>query len=211
KLHHRLEETDVKRRATERARAEMALANLALSRKIEEVQALQAALREQATQDVLTGLFNRRHLNDTLPSMLALTLREKQPLAVVVVDLDHFKAVNDEHGHHGGDLLLAAFGRLLREQLRSSDQAYRYGGEEFCLLMPHTAAAAARTKVEQLLQRWRQEVFDLDTGHLQGMSFSAGVADTLQTTATPSQLLRAADELLLQAKRDGRNRVLAPG
>ncbi|MDP3223360.1 MAG: GGDEF domain-containing protein, partial [Rubrivivax sp.] len=184
KLHHRLEETDVKRRATERARAEMALANLALSRKIEEVQALQAALREQATQDVLTGLFNRRHLNDTLPSMLALTLREKQPLAVVVVDLDHFKAVNDEHGHHGGDLLLAAFGRLLREQLRSSDQSYRYGGEEFCLLMPNTTAAAARDKVEQLLQRWQQAVFDLDTGHLQGMSFSAGVADTLQTTAT---------------------------
>ena len=210
KLHHRLEETDVKRRATERARAEMALANLALSRKIEEVQALQAALREQATQDVLTGLFNRRHLNDTLPSMLALTLREKQPLAVVVVDLDHFKAVNDEHGHHAGDLLLAAFGRLLREQLRTSDQSYRYGGEEFCLLMPNTTAAAARDKVEQLLQRWQQEVFDLDTGHLQGMSFSAGVADTLQTTATPSQLLRAADELLLQAKRDGRNRVLAP-
>lgn len=209
-LHHRLEETDVKRRATERARAEMVLANLALSRKIEEVQALQAALREQATQDALTGLFNRRHLNDTLPSMLALALREKQPLAVVVVDLDHFKAVNDQHGHPAGDLLLAAFGQLLRQQLRSSDQAYRYGGEEFCLLMPNTQAAAARSKVEQVLALWRQHSFDLDTGRLQGLGFSAGVADTLQAAPTPAQLLRMADDLLLQAKRRGRSRVLTP-
>jgi len=211
KLHHRLEETDVKRRATERARAEMVLANLALSRKIEEVQSLQAALREQATHDALTGLFNRRHLNDTLPSMLALALREKLPLAVVVVDLDHFKAVNDQHGHHAGDLLLSGFGHLLREQLRSSDQAYRYGGEEFCLLMPGTSAEAARSKVEQVLHLWRQQVFELDTGRLQGLGFSAGVSDTLQAASTAAQLLRVADELLLRAKRGGRNRVLTQG
>ena len=207
-LQHKLEENDVKRRATERARAEMLLANRALSRKIEEVQALQAALREQATQDALTGLFNRRHLNDTLPAMLALALREQQPLAAVVIDLDHFKLTNDSHGHPAGDGLLAAFGRLLREQLRGSDIAFRYGGEEFCLLMPHTAAPAAQAKVEQVLAVWRQQVFELDTGRLSGMSFSAGVADTLQTAPTPVQLLRAADDRLLQAKRAGRNRVL---
>ena len=207
-LQQKLEETDVKRRATERARAEMALANRALSRKIEEVQALQAALREQATQDALTGLFNRRHLNDTLPAMLALALREQQPLAAVVIDLDHFKLTNDSHGHPAGDLLLAAFGRLLREQLRGSDLAFRYGGEEFCLLMPNTAAPAAQAKVEQMLALWRQQLFTLDTGQLQGLSFSAGVADTLQTTPTPVQLLGAADDRLLAAKRAGRNRVL---
>ena len=207
-LQHKLEETDVKRRATERARAEMVLANRALSRKIEEVQALQAALREQATQDVLTGLFNRRHLNDTLPAMLALALREQQPLTAVVIDLDHFKLTNDSHGHPAGDLLLAAFGRLLREQLRGSDLAFRYGGEEFCLLMPHTAAPAALAKVEQMLLLWQQQVFELDTGQLEGLSFSAGVADTLQTAPTPVQLLRAADDRLLAAKRAGRNRVL---
>ena len=207
-LQHKLEDNEVKRRTTERARAELALANRALSRKIEEVQALQAALREQATQDALTGLFNRRHLNDTLPAMLALALRERQPLAAVVIDLDHFKLTNDNHGHPAGDGLLAAFGRLLREQLRSSDIAFRYGGEEFCLLMPHTAAPAAQAKVEQLLSAWRQQVFDLDTGPLSGLSFSAGVADTLQTAPTPVQLLRAADDRLLAAKRGGRNRVL---
>lgn len=209
KLQHRLEETDARRRATERARAEMALANRALSRKIEEVQALQAALREQATQDALTGLFNRRHLNDTLPQMLALALRERQPLAAVVIDLDHFKAVNDTHGHAAGDALLAGFGRLLREQLRGSDLAFRYGGEEFCLLMPNTRVAAAQTKVEALLQAWHGQAFELDSGALGGLGFSAGVADTLGSAPTPHALLRAADDALLRAKRAGRRRVLA--
>jgi diguanylate cyclase (GGDEF)-like protein len=209
KLQHRLEETDARRRATERARAEMVLANRALSRKIEEVQALQAALREQATQDALTGLFNRRHLNDLLPQQLALALRERAPLAAVVIDLDHFKAVNDTHGHAAGDALLAGFGRLLREQLRGSDLAFRYGGEEFCVLMPHTTAAAARGKVEQLLVAWQQQAFELDGGRLDGLAFSAGVADTHGAPLSPHGLLRAADEALLRAKRTGRRRVLA--
>ena len=209
KLQHKLEENDVKRQATERARAGMALANRALSRKILEVESLQTALREQARQDVLTGLFNRRHLNDTLPSLLALALRERQPLAVVVIDLDHFKAVNDGFGHPAGDALLSGFGSLLLEQLRASDQAFRFGGEEFCVLMPRTSAAAAQGKIEQMLAVWREQVFELDTGQLSGLSFSAGVADTRQVCPTPAQLLRAADDLLLAAKRAGRGRVLA--
>ena len=210
-LQHRLEETHARQRATERARAELVLANRALSRQIEQVQALQAALREQATQDALTGLANRRHLNDTLPGLLALALRERAPLAVVVLDLDHFKQVNDTHGHPVGDRVLAAFGRLLREQLRASDQAFRYGGEEFCLLMPHTTAAAARAKLEQLLQAWHAQVHEHDGGVLARLSFSAGVADTLAVAASPQALLTAADHALLAAKRAGRSRVqLAP-
>ncbi len=209
KLQHKLEATNVKRQATERARAEMALANRALSRKILEVEALQTALRQQARQDVLTGLFNRRHLNDTLPTMLALALRDRQPLAVAVIDLDHFKAVNDRFGHPAGDALLSGFGQLLLEQLRASDQAFRFGGEEFCVLMPRTSAAAAQGKIEQMLAVWRQQVFELDTGELRGLSFSAGVADTRQVQPTPALLLRAADDLLLAAKRAGRSRVLA--
>ena len=206
-LQHRLEETHARQRATERARAELVLANRALSRQIEQVQALQAALREQATQDALTGLANRRHLNDTLPGLLALALRERAPLSVVVIDLDHFKRVNDEHGHPVGDRVLAAFGRLLREQLRSSDQAFRYGGEEFCLLMPNTPAAQAVGKLEQMLQAWRGQVHEHDGGVLIGLSFSAGVADTQRVPISPQALLNAADHALLGAKRAGRSRV----
>jgi diguanylate cyclase (GGDEF)-like protein len=208
-LQHALEEQQARRRATERARAALAAANEALSRKVAEVEALQAALREQATHDALTGLANRRHLNDMLPRLLAMALRERQPLAVVLIDLDHFKAVNDTHGHGAGDALLAAFGRLLREQLRGSDLAFRYGGEEFCLLLPHTAAEAAAHKVQALLQRWHAQVFELDGTTLRAQGFSAGVTDTRQTAASPDALLRTADARLLAAKRAGRHRVVA--
>jgi hypothetical protein len=135
-LLHKLDEKDAQRRATERARAELEAAHGALSQKMDEVQSLQEALRQQATRDELTGLFNRRHLNATLPSMWAMARRDGRPLAAVIIDLDHFKRVNDERGHDAGDRLLAAFGRLLAASLRKSDVACRYGGEEFCLLMP---------------------------------------------------------------------------
>ncbi|MBC7942007.1 MAG: diguanylate cyclase, partial [Chitinophagaceae bacterium] len=209
KLQHQLEDNEAKRRDTERARADLALANEALQRKVAEVQSLQAALREQATLDALTGLFNRRHLNDTLPAMQALALRDKRPLAAVVIDLDKFKAVNDTHGHPAGDCLLADFGRLLRAQLRRSDMAFRYGGEEFCLLLPNTTAAAARSKVEGLLATWRAQRFSFEGGTLDSQSFSAGVADTVGVPTAPAALLYAADNQLLAAKRAGRSRVQA--
>lgn len=206
-LQHRLDENDARRRHTERARAELAEINAQLSRKVEEVQALQHALREQATRDPLTGLFNRRHLNDALPTLVALAQREDQTLALVLIDLDHFKAVNDTHGHAAGDRLLAAFGALLAGQTRRSDVACRYGGEEFCLLMPRTDATGARRKTQALLRRWRNLVFDLGGVLLQGQTFSAGVADTTLAPDSPDALLKAADDQLLAAKRAGRNRV----
>ncbi len=208
RLQHKLEENDARRRATERARSELEAINQQLSHKIEEVQALQAALRQQATRDFLTGLFNRRHLNDTLPSMLALAERDQQPLAVAIIDFDHFKAVNDQHGHAVGDMLLAAFGRLLIEQGRKSDVACRYGGEEFCLLMPRTDAQAACRKVKALLKLWRSTVFALDGITLSGLSFSAGVCDSRQAPQSGAALLKVADDSLLQAKDLGRSRVL---
>jgi diguanylate cyclase (GGDEF)-like protein len=85
--------------------------------------------------------------------------------------------------------------------------ACRYGGEEFCLLMPRTDAAGARRKVQSLLRRWRAQVFELSGVRLQGLSFSAGVADTALAQASPDVLLKAADDKLLAAKREGRNRV----
>jgi len=207
-LQHQLDEKDAQRRATERARAELEATNKALSQKIDEVQALQEALRQQATRDELTGLFNRRHLNNTLPAMWALAQRENKPLAVAIIDLDHFKRVNDEHGHDAGDRLLTAFGRLLASSLRKSDVACRYGGEEFCVLMPETDAAGARRKIAVLLKRWRVESLMLGAAGPGGTSFSAGVADSTAATANWQALLKRADDELLTAKRTGRNRVL---
>jgi diguanylate cyclase (GGDEF)-like protein len=106
-----------------------------------------------------------------------------------------------------GDQLLAAFSELLAGECRRSDVACRYGGEEFCLLMPRTTAAVARRKVQALLRRWRARVFNLDGVVLQGLSFTAGVADTERAPGSPDALLKCADDLLLAAKREGRNRV----
>ncbi|WP_295647200.1 diguanylate cyclase [uncultured Methylibium sp.] len=206
-LQRKLDEKDAQRRATERAHAELAAINGQLSQKIAEVQALQAALQQQATRDALTGLFNRRHLNEALPALWAAARRDGRPLAVAIIDLDHFKQVNDRHGHDVGDRLLAAFGQLLATRLRRGDIACRYGGEEFCVLMPGTEAGAARRKLESLLRRWRAEALLMGGAEAAGTTFSAGVADSQGDGDSGQSLLKRADEALLDAKREGRCRV----
>lgn len=200
---------EVRRRAAERARAQLAAINRQLSQRVEEVQRLQAALAEQAVRDFLTGLYNRRHLSEVLPSMLALANRNGEALAVVVIDLDHFKAVNDRYGHATGDRLLQAFGALVRRNLRRSDIACRYGGEEFCVLMPKTSAHAARRKTDALRRQWRELRFEVDGGVLTGNSFSAGIADSATAASTADALLKAADDCALDAKRRGRDQSVA--
>jgi diguanylate cyclase (GGDEF)-like protein len=211
RLQHKLDEQSSQRRATERARAELEAANAQLSRKIAEVESLQSALQEQAVRDALTGLFNRRYLNETLPTAFALAQREHQALAVAVIDFDHFKSVNDRYGHAAGDMLLAAFGRLLAAHCRKSDVACRYGGEEFCLLMPRTDAATAHRKVGALLALWRQQRFEVERDSLVGLSFSAGISDSQRAPLSPQMLLQEADQQLLLAKQHGRCRVIARG
>jgi diguanylate cyclase (GGDEF)-like protein len=193
---------------TERARDELESINLQLTQKILEVQSLQAELKQRVVRDVLTGLFNRRHLNEALPAMLALAVRDRQPLSVCIIDLDHFKAVNDLHGHLAGDAVLKSFGEMLMRRLRKSDVACRYGGEEFCVLMPRTDARAARRKVEAMLKEWRTHEFEFDTGTLAQASFSAGVVDSVTVAGAAQQLLQTADRCALQAKRLGRCRVV---
>jgi len=208
RMKQELQSVDARRRSTEKARAELEAANQQLVGKMAEVEALQQALRQQATRDFLTGLFNRRHLDDVLPAMLAMAQRDRQPLSVVIIDLDHFKTVNDQLGHAAGDRLLAAFGELLGTHNRKSDVACRYGGEEFCLLMPRTAAAAARRKTLALLKQWSAQCAGAAPPVPGARSFSAGIADSLLVPGQVPVLLKAADDMLLQAKRLGRNRVL---
>ena len=199
---------DKRRRASERARAQLASVNQQLSQKIAEVESLRVILQQQAVRDFLTGLFNRRHLNEILPSMRALAQRDGQPLAVAIIDLDHFKDVNDRCGHLVGDRVLAEFGRLLTAKLRRSDVACRYGGEEFCLLLPRTDARAAMRKLTALLRCWREKHCFVDGVDIAGSSFSAGVADSLQVPQSAEALLQAADQCVLEAKRGGRGRVV---
>ena len=208
RLQKQRDESEARRRATERAKAELEAINGKLSQKVREVESLQTALQEQAVRDFLTGLYNRRYLNDVLPPMLALAQRHNEPLALAVIDLDHFKEVNDVYGHAAGDRVLASFGKLLRARMRRSDIACRYGGEEFCVLMPRTTALAAQTKLDQILKAWRSMRFDLGGKVLTNASFSVGIAESTTTPGSAETLLNAADDCALLAKRRGRGRVV---
>lgn len=168
---------------------------------------LRAKLREQAIHDPLTGLANRRYLEESLPRELHRVSRAKSSLCIVMLDLDHFKRFNDTFGHDSGDSLLREVGRVLREKLRKSDIASRYGGEEFVLVMPDSSPAATFQKVDEI----RLLVRELQIRHgdqlLGTVTVSAGVAEAREGS-TARELLREADEALYAAKHAGRDRVV---
>jgi diguanylate cyclase (GGDEF)-like protein/PAS domain S-box-containing protein len=169
---------------------------------------LRERLREQATLDVLTGLHNRRYLDETLARESHRALRRQSPLCVAMLDLDDFKLFNDTYGHGAGDALLRELGRLLRQNLRKSDVSCRYGGEEFALLLPDSALADTRQRVEQI----RQLVKQMDVRHadrpLGRVTVSCGIAQMNPQGEPPGELLRAADQALYAAKLAGRDRVV---
>lgn len=216
RLQRQRDEIDARHRSAEKARQELESANQLLAQKMAQVQALQASLEQLAVRDGLTGLFNRRHLGDVLPGMLSLARREQRPLCVAIIDLDYFKSVNDQYGHLVGDAVLKSFADLLVEHLRKSDIVCRYGGEEFCVLMPRTTAAQGQRKIEALLKSWRATNLHGNGQPLGQLSFSAGVADSLSShlpedagaELLADDLLKRADDCALQAKRNGRNLVV---
>lgn len=168
---------------------------------------LRKTLNEQATRDPLTGLFNRRYLNETLPRELHGALRRDAHLCLAMIDLDHFKRFNDTFGHDTGDLVLREAGRLLQENLRKSDVACRYGGEEFVLVLPDATLADAKQRLDEL--RLLFEKLEIrQSGQLMAMTtISVGVAMAPEDGTTMEELMRAADEALYAAKGTGRNRV----
>ena len=169
---------------------------------------LREELRAEAIHDPLTGLFNRRYLEETLPRELHRARRAHAPLCVAMLDLDDFKRFNDTYGHDAGDSLLRELGRLLLGKLRKSDISCRYGGEEFVLVLPDSALADAKQRIEQI----RSQIKELRIPHgdqvLRALTVSAGVAQADDHTANPGELLRAADTALYAAKNAGRDRVV---
>jgi diguanylate cyclase (GGDEF)-like protein len=197
------------REVAERRRAEDELreANRRLQVQIGEVEALQGKLREQAIRDPLTGLYNRRFFTETLQRELARSRREGRALSLAMIDLDHFKDVNDAHGHEGGDRALEAFGTFLLERTRGGDIACRYGGEEFVVLLPGAPGPAASARAED----WRVALQELRVPHAGkslALTVSIGVAEFPAHALSADDLLRIADVALYQAKREGRNRVV---
>jgi diguanylate cyclase (GGDEF)-like protein/PAS domain S-box-containing protein len=173
---------------------------------------LRERLRTQSIRDPLTGLYNRRYMEESLDREVRRAGRRNTPVAVTMLDLDHFKSVNDTFGHEAGDAALISLGAFLQARVRQEDIACRYGGEEFVIILPDASLDGARKWAE----RTRQAARDLQISHrlkaLRKVTLSLGLAMFPDHGSTGESLLRAADRALYRAKQNGRDRVeLASG
>ena len=170
---------------------------------------LQERLRIQSIREPLTGLFNRRYLEESLEREIRRCERRGLPLSLMMLDLDHFKAFNDLHGHAGGDALLSGFGQVLQKLSRAEDIACRYGGEEFTLILPEADLKVACERAEAI----RAEVETMRIRHLgqelPAVTVSIGVATFPRHGRDSEDLLQRADQALYRAKREGRNRAIS--
>lgn len=196
--------------ASEEAAREGAIAAVAeqLSLSISNMR-LREALRLQSILDPLTGLFNRRYLDETLRRELARAGRARKPLAVVMLDLDHFKRINDEHGHDAGDAVLRTVAQQLKASVRASDVACRYGGEEFALVLPDCTKADAVARCQGILDTLRATPVRTAMQTLKPVTASLGVAVFPEDAPDGESLIGAADRALYRAKGAGRDRIVA--
>ena len=181
---------------TERRRAEIAL------RESEE------RYKQLSVTDSLTGLFNSRHLHDRLQSEMERAQRYQRPLSLLVIDCDNFKRINDTFGHLEGDKVLQTLAKVIGLCLRRTDSAYRYGGEEFVLILPEAEIGAAAMLAERLRKGFADEMVLADNGQEIRCTVSVGLA-SYQSGETESQFIRRADEANYEAKRRGKNCVVA--
>ncbi len=166
---------------------------------------------ESATRDGLTQCFNKKYLLERLPGELAFAKRHDKALAFAMIDVDHFKQVNDTHGHPAGDAVLRGVAKIMRDTSRSDDLLARFGGEEFALVMRETTPAAAFAAMERLRGEIEAAVFDGEGVTLK-VTVSIGIASwTDDRPETPEAMIAAADANLYQAKRAGRNRTQGGG
>ena len=192
-----LRETQERLAVTAAERIALALANLRL----------RDTLRSQSILDPLTGLFNRRYMEETLDLELARAARGRRAIGIIMLDIDHFKPLNDSSGHDAGDALLRELAGLLMARVREGDIACRYGGEEFVLIMPEAPLKLARRRAEDLREAVRQLHVSYRGRIIGPITVSAGVAAFPEHGKTSAALIHAADSALYRAKSEGRDRV----
>jgi diguanylate cyclase (GGDEF)-like protein len=169
---------------------------------------LRETLRMQSVRDPLTGLFNRRYLEETFERELRRAEREERPLSVIMLDVDRFKEINDTFGHDAGDAVLGALGNLLRGACRAADIACRYGGEEFILILPSASLPDAHRRAEEIRAAIREVQVIHEGRPLAPVRCSMGVSAFPEHGKAVGNLLRAADAALYRAKREGRDQVV---
>ncbi|MBI5366737.1 MAG: GGDEF domain-containing protein [Planctomycetes bacterium] len=168
-------------------------------------------LYTRTIKDGLTRLFTKRHFLEQLEIYFAQARREAEPLALIFIDIDHFKKVNDTHGHLSGDLVLRDVAATIRAGIRSYSSAYRYGGEEMIVVLPRTGLRAAIQAGERLRKKIEAKTFYTDKKEPLKVTASMGVAEFMAGMTSKEELIKHADDAVYQAKQAGRNRVIAWG
>jgi len=192
-----------------RLRRELKESRAALQARLQEVERLQEQLREQALQDPLTGMFNRRYLDAFLERELARARRDGNPLTVMILDIDHFKQINDHYGHLFGDRVIRAIGAALKAGIKGRDFVSRYGGEEFAILLPDTPVSGALVVAENIRRTVAgSRIRRLNSEEVVGnITLSAGIA-AFSSVEAGEGLFERADAALYRAKNLGRNRIV---
>jgi len=191
--------------AQKKLEVELAESNARLEEKIQEITHLQTTLWEQATRDPLTQLHNRRYFNDYARKEISRIKRNHQPMALLMIDADHFKKVNDELGHDMGDQALIHLADIMVSHCRESDIVCRFGGEEFLVMMPGANLDSATARAEEIRKTYQATSPKILAGN--ESTISAGVALWSSHMTTLEDLTKAADQALYTAKKNGRNRV----
>ncbi len=169
---------------------------------------LRETLQSQSIRDALTGLFNRRYLEEALQTEIARAQRHQYPTAVVMIDVDHFKVFNDTYGHDAGDFVLKAIAQVIGDHVRGSDIACRYGGEELTLVFPETALIDALAKAEEIRAAIHHLSLSYGGRTLDKLTASLGVAVFPDHGTTGGAVIQSADAALYRAKAAGRNQVI---
>ena len=181
-------------------------ANQFLASRLREIEALRDQLKEQAVRDALTGLFNRRYFEEMMQVELVKAKRNNSHLAVILIDIDHFKHVNDTYGHQAGDCALQAFANLIKANIRSSDIACRYGGEEFIIALPGLSLEGAYQRAEKLRCAFKATTIQFKEHAIQA-TISSGVGSIPEYVGSQDSLISQVDKALYLAKRNGRDRT----
>lgn len=170
---------------------------------------LRETLRNQSIRDPLTGVFNRRYMEETLDREIPRALRKKASIGIMMMDIDHFKKFNDTFGHDAGDTVLQDISKTIQSAIRREDILCRYGGEEFIVILPEANLQITQIRAEQI----RQQVHDLELVHdnrpLGSITLSIGIAVYPENGMKGEDVIQAADKALYQAKETGRNKVSA--
>ncbi len=164
--------------------------------------------QKMAVIDHLTSIYNRRYFDTRLEEEIARMSRKGFPFCVCILDLDHFKTINDNYGHGMGDLVLREFAHLLKKNLRRLDVVCRIGGEEFAVIMPETDITAGLLILERILEKVTSQPFVIQKQSIR-ISFSGGIVSNTQSFMDHHQILEVADQALYEAKRSGRNQIMA--